>query len=513
MANLQSEQRLLGVLMQEPTLLLNSEKYLLTNDDFDNKLHQYIFYAISSMAYRGARTLTVQDVELALDNTAGGVLFKRQDGIGLLNDYISLANADNFDTYYRKAKKENLLRDLKESGFDVSLFYDENPLTKERLDINEKYLNMEISEIIDIIQGKILNIESEYVSNEASRTISAADGMRDLIEELAYAPDIGMPYQGKLFNQATAGMRRGTYLVRSADSGVGKTRAAMADACQLAFPITYNQEIAKWERTGYNEKILFIITEQMFKEVQLMMIAYVSNINESKIKKNNLTKEEKEIVSQAISIIEEYTDNFLIIRIPEPTIKVMKNQIRTHVLQHDISYVFFDYIFINPSVLNEFKGVNLRNDEILLMMSTALKDLAIELDIFVATSTQTNSSDQKGNKDIRGGGSIAGAKAIQNKADVGCIMARPSVEELRLLENVLTQIPHEPNLVIDLYKNRGNPTTNVRIWSYFDMGTMRMHDMFVTNARGEAIDIEDDVDYVIKMDEPEFADTLSRLNK
>ena len=67
---------------------------------------------------------------------------------------------------------------------------------------------------------------------------------------------------------------------------------------------------------------------------------------------------------------------------------------------YDISYVFYDYIFVCPSLLAEFKGVNLRNDEILLMFSDALKQLAVELDVFVMSSTQVNANADN-NKDIR----------------------------------------------------------------------------------------------------------------
>ena len=63
------------------------------------------------------------------------------------------------------------------------------------------------------------------------------------------------------------------------------------------------------------------------------------------------------------------------------------------------------------------------------MFSTALKDLAVELNIFVMTSTQVNANADS-NINIRNESSIAGSRAIINKADVGVVMARPTKEEL-----------------------------------------------------------------------------------
>lgn len=42
-----------------------------------------------------------------------------------------------------------------------------------------------------------------------------------------------------------------------------------------------------------------------------------------------------------------------------------------------------------------------------------------------------------------------------------------------------------PNCVTDIYKNRGGADTQMRIWSYLDLGTMKRHDYFVTDSRNE----------------------------
>lgn len=729
MAKQSTEKMILGSLMGEPTLLLNLEKYLLTNDDFDDKLNEYIFYAISNMAYSGAKSIKVQDVELELKGTRGEALFTTHNGVDLLNDYIALANSDNFDSYYKLMKKENLLRDMSAAGFDTSRFYADNPFTDEEFLLNEECLALDNSEIIDIIRLDLLTLENEYGNNEVSQTESVAEGIYDLIEELEITPRVGLPLQGNIFNGMIGGAKRGTYMVRSASSGSGKalpnhcpiptpmgwttvgrvqvgdylfdahgrptqvlatypqgvkpiwkiqlsdgrtaecceehlwsfaydmeslnrrefitktlkeisvelqqgrriflpqngaiesvnsasktlllkecfnydkkddlkpfytqnyrefkkikdivlsmgkslefsfiqnaheyiikplkkpeaaleivaivetdaqaemtcfvvsneehlfltndyivthnTRSAVADACQMAYPIRYDQQSCRWVQDGHNEKVMLIITEQQANEIKPMILAYLTGFNQDRIEKISLmTKQEKEIVMKAARVMEHYEDNFYIVRFPEPTIQGIKNLVRMNVLAHDISYVFYDYIFINPGLLREFKHSKLRNDEVLLMFSTALKDLAVELDVFIATSTQTSSSADN-NTNIRNEGSIAGARAIVNKADIGCVMARPTVEELKGIQSATDHLGLEPNLVTDLYKNRNGRYTNVRIWSYFDMGTLQKQDLFVTNSRLDAIDYDSRsiVQFDFKVPADAYIDILNELNQ
>jgi replicative DNA helicase len=157
--------------------------------------------------------------------------------------------------------------------------------------------------------------------------------------------------------------------------------------------------------------------------------------------------------------------------------------------------------------------MNLRNDEILLMFSDALKQLAVELDIFLMSSTQVNANADR-NDDIRNEASLAGSRAVINKADMGCIMARPSKEELKTLEPITSELGIEPNVVTDIYKLRGGENTQTRVWSYVDLGTLRKQDLFVTNGRLDQVDIGyENLGY--KLDEivfEECSEFLAELN-
>ena len=241
---------------------------------------------------------------------------------------------------------------------------------------------------------------------------------------------------------------------------------------------------------GNNRKILFIATEQSAQEIQKMILAYLTGFNETKFRYGGFTDKEKLIIKQALYVLELYKENFFIVRMPNPTIELVKTIVR-------------------ENVLNEFKGFNLRNDEILLMFSTALKDLAVELQIFMMSSTQVNSNADS-NANIRNEASIAGSRSIINKADIGAIMARPTKEELDFFKTDEGQ-QFSPNIVTDIYKVRSGEWNQVRIWSDVNLGNLRKKDLFVTNARLEIQDIGPRIRYEQSWEDEEVSLMIEQL--
>ena len=504
--------QIFGALMKRPQFLSESDKYNLTPDDFYYKFYKYIFVAIDSLYRNGAKVLHPIDIENFLStNESAKIIFKQQNGIEFLQDAEYLTDEENFPYYYKKLKKFNLLQSFSEKGIDTSEFYVENPVNEKAFKINEDFEKLEIEDILDRIKRKILGIEKDYIQNDTTETINVFENIEEIIQEADERVGVGAPIQGEIFNEVLAGARKGTFVLRSGSSGVSKTRQAVGDACYLAFPLRYDLDKEEWVQEGGNQKILFIATEQSAKEIQKMILAYLTGFNETKFRYGGFTDKEVLIIKQALWVLEQYQDNFFIVRMPNPTIELVKTIVRENVLIHDIEYVFYDYIFISPSLLNEFKGFNLRNDEILLMFSTALKDLAVELNIFVMSSTQVNANADS-NQNIRNESSIAGSRSIINKADIGAIMARPTKEELDFLTSE-EGISFTPNIVTDIYKVRSGEWNQVRIWSDVNLGNLRKKDLFVTNARMEVLDVGTQYNYQINWEDEQTSVFIEQLKK
>lgn len=486
-----------GALMKHPQYLSEIDKYNLTPDDFHSRLDKFIFVAIDSLYRNGAKRIQPIDIENYLDtNESAQVLFKQNKGIEYVQDAEHLSEEQNFSYYYKKLKKFNLLKSFRAAGFDISEFYIEDAINPKALEVNSKFESLEIEDIVSKMKTKLLGIERNYIQNDTTETSNAYTGIMEVIEEAESLAGVGIPIQGEIFNEVCAGARKGTFVIRSAASGTGKTRQAVGDACYMAFPFRYEESKGKWVQVGSGKRVLFIATEQSSKEIQKMILAYLTGFNETKFRYGGFTEKEQLIIRQALWVLEKYQDNFFIVRMPNPTIELVKTIVRENVLIHDVEYVFYDYIHISPSLLAEFRGFSLRNDEVLLMFSTALKDLAVELNIFVMSSTQLNAKGDDSSK-IKNESALSGARSIIDKADIGCIMSRPTREELELLQNE-GGISFLPTIVTDIYKVRAGEWTQVRIWSDANLGNLRKVDMFVTNSRMDVIDVG--ANFVIQQD-------------
>ena len=145
------------------------------------------------------------------------------------------------------------------------------------------------------------------------------------------------------------------------------------------------------------------------------------------------------------------------------------------------------------------------------MFSTALKELAVELDICLFTSTQVNANADS-NTNIRNESVIAGSRAIINKADIGMVIARPTKEEVDFFEGMGGGQPI-PNIVTDIYKVRSGEWNQVRIWSLFDYGNLRKEDLYMTDARMNLItDYEKHFLYEIDWEDVDYTDILKKVN-
>ena len=497
--------------MKHPQFLSEVDKYKLGLDDFYYKFDKYIFAAIENLYRGGANKIQPIDIENYLQsNGAAAVIFKQNNGIEYLQDAEYLSEVQNFDFYYNRLKKINLLSRLKDDGFDISEFYIEDLTNPKALEINKEFEALSIDDILTELKKKVLNLENKFTQNEVTQTESAFFNIQEIIDNAIENVDIGVPVQGEILNEVISGARLGTLVVRSASSGTGKTRQAVGDACLIAYPFRYEPLIEKWVQVGSGRRVIFIATEQTIPEIQKMILAYLTGFNESKFRYGNFTEKENRIIRQAVWIMEQYQENFYIVQMPAPRIDLVKSLVREQVTLHQIEYVFFDYVFICPSLLGEFKGINLRNDEILLMFSTALKELAVELHVCVFTSTQVNANADS-NTNIRNESVIAGSRAIINKADIGMVMARPNKEELDFFASMGKEVP---TLVTDVYKVRSGEWNQVRIWSRVDLGNLRKEDLFMTDSRLEIInDYNKHFIYEIDWEGNNYQEVLEKVNE
>lgn len=466
--------------MCRPELLSDTDKYQLEPTDFTQYMDRVVFSAIYNLYAGGAERIHTIDVDSYLqDNETAKTALEKNNGLAFIQDCEDLADPANFQYYYNKLKKFNLLRDVQKNGRDISEFYCEDPMNPDCDKINERFEQMTPTDIFNLLKGELAGLEHKYVINSVVEESLAVTGIRDLIKELKEKPEIGVRLQGEIFNTVTRGGRKGKFYLRSAGSGVGKTRSMVGDACNIAYPVRYDTKYQKWVYTGEPEKVLYIMTEQDPAEIQTMILAYLTGYNEDMFLYGTYGEEHMERIMKAVDIMERYKDYMLFARIPDPCASVIKNLFRRYNLQYGVENFFYDYIFSSPAMLNEYRDLKLREDVCLRLLATTLKNLAVELNAFVMSATQLSGDDDPkgGFKDFR---NIRGSKAIADLADVAAIRRRPSPEELKLVEDFEKRYNYKPNAITDIFKNRRGRWTMISIWSVIDLGTLRTVDLFVT---------------------------------
>lgn len=759
--------QIIGCLMQEPSLLSETDKYRLEMEDFRRLSDKYIFSAIYNLYVNGAGCIHTIDIVNALkDNVTAYDLIEKENGLIFLQDSETNANLSNFNYYYNRLKKINLIIDLQKAGHDTSSIYCEDLLSPDRNKINDKFERLSISDILNNFKKEITKYEEKYNTNTVVSESYANEGIEELLEELKSTPEVGCTLQGEIFNTVCRGGRKGKLYIRSASSGLGKaipnytkiptpngwttvgevnvgdylfdrngnptkvlavypqsekkriykvyfqsgriaeccdehlwsyyddfhnkklvtktlkemyeemkfkdcffevpiiervklperklpidpytkgftievensisdeylfssekqrlellqglldlnghfnstngqisyitdcerlkndfvnlvsslgffsitdiehkedeesfyrinliiddsikpnlfklsskgqavidylenrcrewrkgrktdlivkieetgeyadmtcfyidneehlfamndwcithnTRNMVADAANLAYPIRFDNYSRKWVVSNPNpEKVLYIMTEQDPEEIKTMLLSYLTGISEEVFLYGAFNEKEKPRIKIAIELMNKFKDNMIFAHVPDPCASVIKNLFRKYNLQYNVENFFFDYIFSSPAMLDEYRDLGLREEVCLRMFSTTLKNLAVELNAFIQTSTQISNDEQDdgGFKDYH---NIRGAKAIADVADLGCIMQRPTVNELTLVNSFCQQSEYTPNLITDIYKNRRGRYTMCRVWSYINLGTLRKTDLFITTNNNKPIE-------------------------
>ncbi len=120
-----------------------------------------------------------------------------------------------------------------------------------------------------------------------------------------------------------------------------------------------------------------------------MLLAFVSQVNEEHIVRGNYLEGEEERVIEAGKIIS--NSPLWIECVPDFSMQDIENIIKRYIRDKDIKYIVYDYIMTSLKILAEItrqtNGVKLREDNILFMLSTRLKDLANKYGVFILTAT------------------------------------------------------------------------------------------------------------------------------
>lgn len=486
--------QVIGCVYNNPQILEFEDKYTITDEDFPDEFHRTVFGAIYKIYELGAKTITLENLaDFLSSRPKSAAIYKKNDGDKWLLKVADIASQLSFDFYYNRLKKMTLLRAYDNYGVDVSDIYDPDNI----LDIKKKQLqedlldNSSLEEIADRVDRKISDIRLKYVDDTTGEAIQAGKGVLQLIQKFKDHPEVGVPLYGRLVNTVTRGARLKKFYLRSAATGIGKTRSMIADACNIACNKIYDESFG-WINNGTSEPTLFITTEQELEEIQTMMLAFLSNVNEEHIINGEYEGDEEERVIKAGEILE--SSPLYVEELPDFSLKDVENVIKKNIRDHDVKYIFHDYIHTSLKILEEITkrsgGVKLREDNILFMLSNKLKDICNQYGVFIMSATQLNGDYQEAKTPDQN--LLRGAKSIADKIDYGSILLSVKEEDIDALDSILSSnIFEKPTIKMSVYKNRRGRYKGIIMWCKADLGTCRIQPMFCTTYDYELINMDD----------------------
>ena len=486
----------IGNIYNNPKLLEAEDKYFFSEEDFVDDFHKTVFGAMFNLHQMGVSQVTLNSInDYLASRPKRKAIYETNKGEEFILKSADIANISTFDYYYNRMKKMTLLRMYNQvAGMDLSWLYDpDNIFDSKKKQEQEEWLdNSSLEEIANRIDDKILGIKAQCIDNSYGAGVQAGEGIDELINSLKETPELGYPFYGKYINTVVRGARLKKFYLCSAATGVGKSREIAAQVCYIGCSQMFDLETNKWISTGKSEAVTYIATEQDLSEVQTMMVAFLSGVDEEHILNGEYFAGEWERVIKATQLIKQSKIYFE--QLPDFSLRDIENTIIRGIREHGTKYIFLDYIHTSMKILEEITkrsgGVRLREDNILFMISIRLKDLCNQYGVFIWSATQLNSDYQESETPDQN--LLRGAKSIADKIDTGLIMLETTKKDREALEPIVKQLGIEmPNIKISVYKNRRGRWKGIYLWCSANRGICRFDPKFVTKWTYELCDIED----------------------
>ena len=477
--------QVIGCIFKNPKLLERDDKYKFNEQDFYDEFHQLVFGCMYNLWQLGAKEITLPAIEDYLTQRPKALAtYKANKGPEFILKAAEMANVNTFDYYYNRMKKMSLLRAYEEMGMDLTWLYNpDEVMDMKRKQAQEDWLdNATLADIYNKINDKIDSIKLQYVENVTDGGCQIGEGIDELIDSFAETPAVGYPLYDIYTSTTARGARLGKFYLRSAATNVGKTRAMVGDACFIGCSQIWSLKENKWVTTGACQSVLFIATEQTLDEIQISAVACISGVEEDHIVMHEYFTGEWERIVKAKQLLKQSKIQFICM--PDFSMDDVENMIKKHIRENQVEYVFFDYIHSSAKILTEIGGKsgvkNLREDNILFLLASKLKDIAVQYGVFVLSSTQLNADYQTSETPDQN--LLRGSKAIADRIDWGGIMLETTKEDREKVEAFCKKnsLPI-PNVKMSIYKNRANKWKGIYLWMSTQTGICRFETLFVTD--------------------------------
>lgn len=191
----------------------------------------------------------------------------------------------------------------------------------------------------------------------------------------------------------------------------------LADACYFACDEIYDTDKCEWVPINSPKQPTYFISVELDEsEVRTMAVAFLSGVNEAKIlnpARHYTSVDERERIAKAVHIIE--NSPLYIKYLPDYSLLDIENTIKRGIYRDKCQMFVLDYIATSMKIIEEIanrsSGIKLREDNVLFLLSSKLKDICGKYNVYILSATQLNQnwkSDEYPDQNLlRGSKSIA----------------------------------------------------------------------------------------------------------
>ena len=151
----------IGFVFNDPTLLDDTDKYVITEDDFVEEFHRIVFGCIYNIHLSGSSVNIDTIIDYLTSRPKFNAIFQVNKGTEYLTEVSELAHKETFNYYYHRLKAFTLLRMYDKYGIDVTFLYDPtNILDTKKRQSQEDWLDA--ASLVDIANEVDKRIEAIF---------------------------------------------------------------------------------------------------------------------------------------------------------------------------------------------------------------------------------------------------------------------------------------------------------------------------------------------------------------
>ena len=213
--NVANEILLVGSLYKNPDLYVSYGNFIRSQYDFSDPVTKFFYDSFSVMYVTFSQTMDENKLNIFMSQDDERLkLYKKYKGWKTINQWMNLADVEDFKNYFNIVKKYSLVREYERNGYPV-----------QRILRHRNFEKWKPQDIYKIIRSKADKINT--VINASEESVVLTSNIENQVKSFLIHPEMGLSMPWKTLNEMFRGCRLGKVIFNGFLSNEGKSRNMM----------------------------------------------------------------------------------------------------------------------------------------------------------------------------------------------------------------------------------------------------------------------------------------------